>query len=113
MSVFDGLTGVLNATFGAPVTVTPKVGSPVQIVAQFRENAREVMTDAGVPVWVDTPTLQVARAADGSLPAAIVKGSLVEPSIRPGEAWRIRDIYRDRSPALDAYAVCALEVPRR
>ncbi len=109
---FDGITAVLDATFGTAVTVTPPTGSAWTGTGQFRENPREVLTEAGVPVMIETPTLQVRRLPDRSLPAAIVKRARVEPSERPGEVWRIRDIYHDRSPAVDAYAVCALEVIR-
>jgi hypothetical protein len=109
VSVFDGLTGVLDATFGAPVTITPKAGAPATVIGQFRENAREVLDPSGNVQVIDTPTLQVRRP----LPAAVAVGARVEPSTRPGEVWRIRGIHRDRSPAADAYAVIELEVPRR
>ena len=105
MSIFDGLSGVLNATFGAPVTITPPTGSPVSLIGQFRENPREVMDGEGLVHVIDTPTLQILRP----LPAAAVKRAIVAPSIRPGETWRVVDIHRDRSPAADAYAVLELE----
>lgn len=108
MPLFDGLTGVLDATFGAPVTITPPAGPPWTGVGQFRENPREVMGQDGMVHVIDTPTLQIRRP----LPEAAVRRAIVEPSERPGETWRINDIYRDRSPAADAYAVLELEVQR-
>jgi len=105
MSIFDGLTGALNAVFGAPVTITPPSGPPVTVTGQFRENPREVMGDDGRVMIIDTPTLQVRRPT----PIALVKGAIVAPSIRSGETFRVLGVYRDRSPAADAYAVVAME----
>jgi hypothetical protein len=105
MSVFDGLTGVLNATFGAPVTITPEAGPPWTGLGQFRDSPVEDVAALGRPYGTSVWTLQIQRP----LPEAAQRGAIVEPSIRPGESFRVLGVYRDRSPAADAYAVLELE----
>lgn len=105
MSIFDGLTGVLNATFGAPVTITPPAGAPWTGLGMFRDSPVDDLAALGRPYGTNVYTLQIQRP----LPEAAVKDALVEPSIRPGESFRILGIYHDRSPAPDAFAVLELE----
>jgi len=105
MSVFDGLTGVLAAVFGAPVTITPVSGSAVVVRAILREtlvtDEDEGARDHALPVY----TLQVRKP----IPAALVRGSTATSAERPGETFLVRGVYPDRSPASDAFMVAALE----
>lgn len=105
MSVFDGLTGVLDAVFGAPVSIYPPAGAPWHGLGQFRDSPVEDIAALGRPYGTSVFTLQIRRP----LPDAAVKGAIVEPSIRPGEKFRVLGLYRDRSPAADAYAILELE----
>lgn len=105
MSIFDGLSGVLNATFGAPVTITPPAGAPWTGEGMFRDSPVEDIAALGRPYGTNIYTLQIPRP----LPDAAVNGATVEPSIRPGESFVIIGIYHDRSPAADAFAIIELE----
>lgn len=99
------MAGALSRVFGASATITPASGPVAEVTAIFRENPREVVDDAGRVHVIDEPTLQVAKP----VPAALVKGSTVAPSITPGRTFRVLGVYPDRSPAADAFVVCALE----
>lgn len=104
MSIFDGLTGVLNAAFGAPVTINPAVGAAVTTRGIFRE-VLEFQADGDdrahpVPMFV----LQVPKP----IPAALVRGSTVEGDAVPG-TFRVSGVWPDRSPAADAFMVAHLE----
>jgi hypothetical protein len=105
VSLFDGITGVLNATFGAPVTITPPAGEPWAGRGMFRDSPVDHIAALGRPYGTNIFTLQIQRP----LPEAAVVGAKVEPSIRPGESFRVLGIYRDRSPAADAFAILELE----
>lgn len=47
MSIFDGVAGALNSTFGAPVTIYPGGGAGAEIRAVFRHELREISDDEG------------------------------------------------------------------
>lgn len=108
MSAFDLIADVVNATFGDPVTITPPAGAPWTGQGIFRDSPVDDIAALGRPYGTNVFTLQIQRTA-GQLPDAAVRDALVEPSIRPGEAFRVLGIYRDRSPASNAFAVLELE----
>ena len=104
-SVFDGLAGVLNAVFGAPVSITPPGSIPQRVNAVLRVGPIEVLTEDGRPVWFDAVTLQVQRCDA----AIAVTDALVAAPNRPGETYRILSAHLTRSPAADAFVVCEME----
>ncbi len=105
MSALDLIADVVNATFGDPVTITPPAGAPWTGQGIFRDSPVDDIAALGRPYGTNVFTLQIQRP----LPDAAVVDALVEPSIRPGEAFRVLGIYRDRSPAANAFAVLELE----
>ena len=105
MSVFDGMSGALNATFGAPVTITPLAGAPATVRGILRESPLDVRDDSGRTHVTDVITLQVRKP----IPAAMVKGSTVTAAAFPGQNFLILGVYPDRSPAADAFMVAEME----
>ncbi len=103
--IFDGLSGVLNATFGAPVRMTPQVGLPVSFRGIFREtptlavdgNGREVVTTA------------LILRAPAPLADDLARADSVEPSVAPGRLFRVLSRVPGGSPAADAMVEFVLE----
>lgn len=106
MSIFDGMAGVINQVLGAPVVITPPAGPPATLHGLFRDSPVEEAAAMGRPYGVSVFTLQLQKPRH----PAVVKGAKVEPSIRPGERFRVLGIYSDRSPASDAFEIVELEV---
>jgi hypothetical protein len=104
-TVFDGMAGILNAVFGAPVIITPPLQSPQSVQGVFRDGPIEVMSEEGRPVWFDALTLQVNRSAA----AIAVMDATVTVASRPCDTFRILTAHQTRSPANDAFIVCELE----
>lgn len=104
-AIFDGLSGVLNSTFGAPVIHTPQGGVAVTIRAVFRAGPIEVATEDGGSVLITAPSLRV-RLTDAP---NIARGDTVAPSIAPGETFRVLNTWPSRSPAVDRFVLCELE----
>lgn len=103
MSVFDGLAGVLNSVFGAPVTITPVNGDAVIARGILRE-LPQFEDDAGDRQhFVPQFALQVPKP----VPAALIKGSTVTEA--SGRAFTVLGVFPDRSPASDAFMVAHLE----
>jgi len=104
-SFFDGMAGILNDVFGDPVVVTPPFGPPVTLQGMFRDSPVEDPAALGRPYGVDVFTVQLQKP----LPAQVVRDARIEPSIRPGEAFRVLGIFSDRSPATDAFVIVEVE----
>jgi hypothetical protein len=103
MSLFDGMAGILNDVFGAPVTHTPAGGSPVTLQAIFRREPITTVDREGFEALVVSPTLQVP------LPQAndVQRGDTVVPG--DGQPYRIINRHPSGSPAGDAFVVFELE----
>lgn len=104
-ALFDGMAGVLNDVFGAPVIYTPDGGAPQSVQAVFRAAPIEVVDEEGHTVLILSPTIRVRR----DLVPSIGRGDQVEPSIAPGRVYRVLNILPSGSPAADAFIVCELE----
>lgn len=61
-SVFDGMSGVLNDVFGAPLTVTLVAGGGVDVRGILRDREIEVAGEDGEPVVTVQPTLRIPRS---------------------------------------------------
>lgn len=99
------MTGVLDAVFSAPVTITPVQGAAYDVSATFRKEPVDVAGDEGEPVLISAPTLRVRR----DLASGLARGDEVRPSIAPGEVYRVVNHISDGSPAGDGYLLVALE----
>jgi hypothetical protein len=100
-TIFDGMAGALNATFGAPVTIKPGGGEAVSIHAVVREERVELADGEGEAVLGVQPIL-MAMAADVT---ALVEGDLVEQGSRQ---WRVRYRVPGESPAGDRFETFVL-----
>ncbi|MBY6160030.1 hypothetical protein KUV73_04060 [Mameliella alba] len=105
-SVFDGLAGVLNGVFGAPVEIEPTGEAAYTVQGVFRREPIEVAGAEGEPVLILSPTLRVQRDA---VPA-LDRGDIVRPSTAPGEVFRVANGQDTMSPASDGFAVYELEL---
>jgi len=104
-AIFDGLTGVLNQVFGAPVIVTDKAGISVTLTAVFREEPVDIYAEDGRPTQFIKPTLRVLKS---DLPR-VAKGFTVRPpSVAPRRFTVIR-VLPSTSPAADGFTMCELE----
>ncbi|WP_243612933.1 head-tail joining protein [Shimia aestuarii] len=102
-SVFDGMAGALNATFGALVQHTPSGGEAVEIRAIFREQPIEVPDEDGRNILTVAPVLRVQRpVADG-----VSRDDVIEPG--DGESYRVLNALTSGSPAADAFVLFQLE----
>lgn len=108
MSVFDGLAGVLNGVFGAPVTITRSGVAPATVQAVFRDVPVEQEAADGRPFVTITPTLRVTKNAI----AALAVGDLVAPSTTGARTFKVLQTYPDASPAVDAFVTYLLEEVR-
>ena len=60
--VFDGMAGVLNATFGAPVVIHPGGGAAAGVRGVLRDLPQRVTDDRGMEVETVQPTLRLPLA---------------------------------------------------
>lgn len=106
-SIFDGMAGVLNGVFGAPVVYNPKVGAEQTVQAVFRAEPIEVAGTDGHAVVIMAPTLRVQR----NLLPDIGRGDLVTPSVASaqGKTFRVLNRLATASPSPDGFLVCELE----
>lgn len=103
MSLFDGMSGLLNDTFGGPVLCWTEWGQEYAIQAVFRRDPVEVETDDGTVVLISQPTLKVPQSLAGDL----ARGILIEAE---KEKFRIVNRHLLRaSPASDRFLVFELE----
>lgn len=105
MSIFDGMSGILNDVLGDPVIIHPSDALPTTVQAVFRREPIEVQSDEGEPILILAPTLKVRR----DLVPNIARDDLVAPSIAPGQQYRVVNALPSGSPAADGFLICELE----
>lgn len=103
--IFDGMAGVLNDVFGAPVMHTPAAtGLPVEVQGIFRRDPITVADEDGREFLVSSPSLRVERPDA----VGIVVGDVIEVS--GGDRFTVLNAQRATpSPASDALIVFELE----
>jgi len=103
MSIFDGMAGVLNDVFGAPVLFLPRTGGEQQIKSVFREEPVTVTGEDGREVLIVAPTWKVPSTAG----VDIVREDCIEPG--NGKRYRILNRIHSGSPASDRFVIYELE----
>ncbi|MEC7763381.1 MAG: hypothetical protein VX874_15875 [Pseudomonadota bacterium] len=103
MSIFDGMAGVLNGVFGAPVTVTPEGEAAVEIRGVFRENPVTVPDADGREVLSVLPVLSVPR----NVAETLASGTVVNPG--NGRTYSVVNSLPSGSPAGDGFINYELE----
>lgn len=102
-SLYDGLAGVLNDIFGAPVKHTTKAGVCRELRGVFRREPDEYVDDEGRAVVVVGPSLRLQKSD-----AANVKvGDVIE--IEGGARFQVTGWRPNISPAADAFILFDLE----
>lgn len=101
-SVFDGITGVLNDVFGAPVQHTPAGGSARTIQAVLRREPFDIQDQDGNDLRVIGSTLKV-RKADA---VGIARGDQIQSV---DGTFVVLASTPDGSPASDAFVIFDLE----
>lgn len=104
-SIFDGMAGVLNSTFGASVVITNIVGQTVALQAVFRDDPIEIISQDGRPTTIIAPTLRITK----NLLAAIGVGYEARPASVAPRKFRVLRALPSPSPASDAMITCELE----
>lgn len=103
-SIFDGLAGVLNDTFGAPVTVWDSASIARTVQAVFRYEPVEEYGEDNTPSLIDQPVLDVPKHLAGG----IEYGTRVQTS--DGARFTVVNNQRAQpSPASDAFVRFQLE----
>lgn len=102
-SPFAGMTGVLGAIFGAPVTCTKRGQSPVAVQAIFREEPILLSGEDGRDIWTNTATLKLRRDL-----LLLERGDQV--TVPDGRVFKIKNGIPSGSPAADAHMIYELEV---
>lgn len=105
-SVFDGMTGVLNAVFGAPVLYLPAGGAAVGVQSVFREAPIEQLTEDGGSVWSVTPVWIVPNTE--VVARGIARGDQIEPG--NGKRYILLKPMTSGSPADDRFITFSLEL---
>lgn len=103
-AIFDGMAGLLNDTFGGPVTHTPQGGAAVDIQGVFREDPVTIFDEDDREVLVEVPTLRVLWDVAETISAG--------DSLTPGNGVSYLIGARHRasaSPASDAFVLFELE----
>lgn len=102
-SVFDGLAGVLNQVFGAPVQwVSADLGA-IEVQAVFREDPVRIADEDGSEFLLKQPSLRVQRP----MADQIMDGDTINPG--NGKSYRVGAGHPTGSPALDSFIVFELE----
>lgn len=101
--IFDGMAGVLNSVFGAPVSHTPQGQASRTIDAVFRKEPDTVTDREGHDYLIAVPTLRVLKADA----ASISRGDEIEPG--DGAKYVVLNQQPSGSPASDAFVVFELE----
>lgn len=101
--IFDGMAGVLNGLFGAPVTITPDGGEPAVLRGVFREEPVEVADGDNGSVIDVAITLRVQRPGADD----VETGAIVAPG--NGKTYRIMNRITSGSPAADGFTVFELK----
>lgn len=102
MGVFDGLAGVLNSVFGAPVLLLPARGGEQTLQAVFRQDPVEVLQDDGRSVLIAAPTLRVPEPGAN----AIARGDQVRVG---GVTYFVLNRMASASPASDRFVMFELQ----
>lgn len=102
-SIFNGMAGVLNATFGAPVTFIPAFGPRLTVQSVFREPPVTVAGQDGGDVLIEQPIWRVPR--DRLAHAA--RGDQIQ--LADGRRFKILNRIGTGSPATDAFVEYELE----
>lgn len=101
-SVFDGMAGVLNGVFGAPVTIHPGGGGGVEIRGVIRDREVEV-PDGDGQVVLGTFTTLKAQVGDVT---GLVRGNAVSQGAR---SWTVDYRLPSESPAADRFETFVLK----
>jgi hypothetical protein len=104
MSLFDGMAGVLNGVFGAPVTYLPAGGIPRDIRSIFRETPITIGGSDGGDVLIEAPTWRVSKADL----AGAARGDRI--ALPDGRVFRVLNRIGTGSPAADAFILHELEL---
>lgn len=102
--VFDGMAGVLNDVFGAPVTYLPSSGPTQLVQSVFREEPITVAGPDGNDVLIEAPTWKVPRSVLAPLP----RGAQIQ--LPDGRLFRVLNRIGTGSPASDAFIVYEMEL---
>lgn len=103
-SVFDGMAGVLDDVFGAPVMIYPAGGGQLVGRGIFRETPVSAADEDGHAVLVTSPTLRM-RKPDATV---LRVGDLIKPEC-DDRMFRVLNRWANGSPARDAFVVFELE----
>lgn len=101
--VFDGMAGILNNVFGAPVLYVPQTGAARSVQSIFRETPITISGPDGGDVLIVAPTWQVPR----TLLIDVRRNDQIEVS--GGRLFKILNQITTGSPATDAFIVYELE----
>lgn len=104
-SVFDGMGGVLNAVFGAPVNVTRAGQSAVAVQGVFRFVTIDDPTADGRGIYEQVPTLRLPI----NLMPALKRGDTVQPSAFPGRTFAVLQPDLNGMPAVDTMVTYVCE----
>lgn len=102
-SIFDGMAGVLNSVFGAPVMYLPQTGEPRAVQSVFRESPITVSGPDGGDVLIVAPTWKVPR----NLLPEVRRNDQIEVS--GGRLFKVLNQIGSGSPASDAFIIYELE----
>ena len=102
MSIFDGMAGILNDVFGAPVVIHPGGGNGRSIQAVVRREPVEVATDEGEAVLSLRPTLKALKGEVSDL----VDGDRV---VAEGETYSVSYRIPNGPPAADRFETFVLQ----
>lgn len=103
-SIFDGMAGVLNTTFGAPITYLPVSGTALSVQSVFREDPITITGDNGQDVLVEAPSWRVPK----SVLADVRRGDRI--SLPDGRMFKVLNRIGTGSPAADAFMLYELEL---
>lgn len=103
-SIFDGVSGILNDTLGAPVRYAPRMGEILNVHSVFRRTPIEVEGEDGTAVLIEAPTWRVRKGTLDPMPA---RGDQITPS--DGNTYAVISEHQTGSPAADAFVIYALE----
>ncbi len=102
MSIFAGMTGILNQVFGAPVLLCPRSGGQMTIQAVFRREPIEVDQEGGRSVLIAAPTLKVPEP----VASTICRHDIIEVE---GLRYVVLNKMPGASPAADRFVMFELE----
>ena len=101
--IFDGVAGMLNVVFGAPVTITPERGPAVETRGLFREEPVVIGQGEGGDILDVQTVLKIQRPTADD----IKTGAVVAPG--NGKTYRVINRLPSGSPAADAFVTFQLE----